>query len=523
MITISAKLKDRALEPVLVGYAQLFARLERLLFVALYVKTESVAAAKRRFVAEHEITARQFNAVHNQLQARVEAWRAARERNVATTRSQIEKCALALTKIKRPLAQHHKQRRLALLTARLRRLETELAAKIPAICFGSRALFREQFNLEANAHASHAAWLEQWRAKRAAGFFVLGSSDETCGNQSCQYRDGQLHLRLPGALGGGTVAIPVVFAYRQADLLAALTPKVQRVQRGPRKGAEVERCDAVSYRFLRRDDRWYVYASFATATAPVLTDPRNGGVGVDLNPWGLAVTRIDRSGNIADHFEVPWQIEDRDQAQVQAAIGDAVRVVARYALAHGVPVAIERLDFAEAKKQGRGAAGNRMLSAFAYAAFARIMQGRCARDGIGLLPVNPAFTSVIGRGKFADGYGLSVHRAAAAVIARRALNFGEKLRTRSAGTARVLPARNRTRHVWHNWRLWAKARQPRRRLSTQPKGSRGLQPLIGRSLGFDPHSPNGSPCRADCATPNPGALTRGATPQASREHCSRGA
>ena len=90
-------------------------------------------------------------------------------------------------------------------------------------------------------------------------------------------------------------------------------------------------------------------------------------------------------------------------------------------------------------------------------------------------------------------------------------------------TARVLPARNRTRHVWHNWRLWAKARQPRRRLSTQPKGSRGLQPLTGRSLGFDPQSPNGSPCRADCATPNPGALTRGATPQASREHCSRGA
>ncbi|MEI8088961.1 MAG: hypothetical protein WCG63_05125 [Opitutaceae bacterium] len=101
MITISAKFKDRALEPVLARYAELFARLERLLFVALYVKAEPVAAAKRRFVAEHQITARQFNAVHNQLQARVEAWRAARERNVATTRNLIEKCALALTKLQR--------------------------------------------------------------------------------------------------------------------------------------------------------------------------------------------------------------------------------------------------------------------------------------------------------------------------------------------------------------------------------------------------------------------------------------
>ena len=164
-----------------------------------------------------------------------------------------------------------------------------------------------------------------------------------------------------------------------------------------------------------------------------------------------------------------------------------------------------------------------MLSAFAYAAFAAIMQGRCARDGIGLLPVNPAFTSVIGRGKFAEGYGLSVHRAAAAVIARRALNFGEKLRTRSAGTARVLPARNRTRHVWHNWRLWAKARQPRRRSSTQPKGSRGLQPPTGRSARFDPVSPNGRSGRADPVMPSQGATSNcGATPQASRESCSRG-
>jgi hypothetical protein len=116
VITISAKLKERALEPVLARHAELFARLERLLFVALYVKAEPVAAAKRRFVAEHRISARQFNAVHKQLQARVEAWRAARERNVATTRGQIEKCALALAKLQRPFARHQKQRRLALLT-----------------------------------------------------------------------------------------------------------------------------------------------------------------------------------------------------------------------------------------------------------------------------------------------------------------------------------------------------------------------------------------------------------------------
>ena len=90
-------------------------------------------------------------------------------------------------------------------------------------------------------------------------------------------------------------------------------------------------------------------------------------------------------------------------------------------------------------------------------------------------------------------------------------------------TARVLPARNRTRHVWHNWRLWAKARQPHRRSSTQPKGSRGLQPPTGRSARFDPVSPNGRSGRADPVMPSQGASSNcGATPQASRESCSRG-
>jgi hypothetical protein len=142
-----------------------------------------------------------------------------------------------------------------------------------------------------------------------------------------------------------------------------------------------------------------------------------------------------------------------------------------------------------------------------------------------LIPVNPAFTSVIGRGKFATGYGLGVHRSAAMVIARRALNFGEKLRTRYAGSALGLPARNRTRHVWHNWRRWAKASPPTRGISTGPKGSRGLQPHRGRDAGPDPKPPNNG-ARGRCAgsvTPPHGALLEcGANPQVSRKHRSCG-
>jgi IS605 OrfB family transposase len=336
---------------------------------------------------------------------------------------------------------------------------------------------------------------------------------------------------LPDALGGGNAAIPVKFRYREADFLAALTPKPQKLTRGPRANQTefntVVRPDAISYRFVREDGQWFVHASFETVAAPITTRRDAGCVGVDLNPWGLAVSRIDRSGNVVEHFDLPWSVQDRSTNQVKAAVGDAVRDVVLYANEHGVPLAGERLDFAEWKKSQGNARFNRMLSAFAYAAFAQMVRGRCAREGVELISVNPAFTSVIGRGKFAMGYGLSVHRAAAMAIARRALNFGEKLRTRSAGSALALPARNRTRHVWHNWGRWAKAQRPRRKSSLKPQGNHGSKPSCDRAVTPDPSPPNGRTLHG-CAggqmpRPNAALTLSGAIPEANgRSRCSRG-
>ncbi|QBS38734.1 hypothetical protein E1B22_12530 (plasmid) [Thermaerobacter sp. FW80] len=80
----------------------------------------------------------------------------------------------------------------------------------------------------------------------------------------------------------------------------------------------------------------------------------------------------------------------------------------------------------------------RKLSAFAYGKFYALLMARAAREGVEVLRVNPAFTSVIGKVKFMARYGLSPHAAAAVAIARRGLGFGERLRS---GTARPLPAR----------------------------------------------------------------------------------
>ena len=72
--------------------------------------------------------------------------------------------------------------------------------------------------------------------------------------------------------------------------------------------------------------------------------------------------------------------------------------------------------------------------------------------------MNPAFSSVIGRVKFMERYGLSVHQAAALALARRLLGCSERiprLRVCPAGNgvhvAFTVPARKRVKHVWTYW------------------------------------------------------------------------
>ena len=77
---------------------------------------------------------------------------------------------------------------------------------------------------------------------------------------------------------------------------------------------------------------------------------------------------------------------------------------------------------------------NRSIS---YGKFKTYFISRGYRLGVEVCQVNPAFSSVIGRVKFVERYGLSVHQAAALVLARRLLRCSERIPRR-----RVCPAGN---------------------------------------------------------------------------------
>ena len=63
--------------------------------------------------------------------------------------------------------------------------------------------------------------------------------------------------------------------------------------------------------------------------------------------------------------------------------------------------------------EGESSRYSRMLSSFSYGKVKAYFISRGHRNGVEVFQVNPAYSSVIGRVKFMERYGLTVHQAAA--------------------------------------------------------------------------------------------------------------
>ena len=356
---------------------------------------------------------------------------------------------------------------------RLVALEDDMAAGRVRLCFGAKRRWRKQHDLEANGYGSHEEWLRDWRGARSDEFFVLGSRDETAGCQLCVAAvadDGTLTLRLrmPDCLAGQhgkhLTIQGVRFAYGHEQVLAALQSNAEysayRRQHGEKAARATGLGQAISYRFKRDAKGWRVFATTEMMDVAGVTDQRLGAIGVDVNADHLAVAETDASGNCVQAWRVPLVTYGKSRHQAEALIGDAVASVVQYAKEAGKPVVIEKLDFRQKKAnlEGQSRKYSRMLSSFSYGKVKAYVISRGYREGVEVHQVNPAYSSVIGRVKFMERYGLSIHQAAALVLARRLLGCSERIPRRrvcpvsnGGHVAFTVPARKRVKHVWTYW------------------------------------------------------------------------
>jgi len=525
--TYEGRVPEGGLYALFAAIAELFGRAERALFADRHVRGKALAECKREYLRRFGLTARQFNAVETQVRGKVEAAREGSGVRLIHLREAAASAERAIKKAERDLRRpkgaaargdsadpgvaekrrrlrfklHQKKRRLASLESRLKALEDDRRAGRVRICFGGKRLFHAQFHLQENGYSCFEEWRADFQRARSGQFLCLGSKDETSGNQTCtRMPDGSLRLRVPPALEeqyGSHVRIEGIrFRYGQREIDAAL-----------------ERGEAITYRILRRErkgkDVWYIQITVERPDAHIVTDPRLGALGIDLNPSHVDVGEIDRFGNVTGTRSFPVDLQKRTRAQVTATLCEVVADIVDWARQSGKPIAVEELDFQKKKAALREQSPRyaRMLSTFAYQKFFALLRSRAAREGVEVIDedhdgepgVNPAFTSVIGEAKFAPGYGLSPHCAAAVAIARRGLRFGERLRSRSAFP---LPARTRGKHVWRDWR-----RVAQRLRAERARGRRSFEEGRGRGIPLSSAAPArgspdiGPPCDGLAAAP----------------------
>ena len=462
-------------DAALAAYAELYSRLQRKLFADIAAGS-SATSLKSAYLKRYGIPARMFNALRVSLDGKVASAREAQKLHRDTLNRRISRAEGQISdagKQGRWQQVHQKRRRLGNLRGRLAALESDIAGDKVRLCFGSRRLWRKQHDLKANGYSSHEEWLADWRDARSGEFFVLGSRDETGGCEFCAAsiaEDGTLNLRLrmPDCLGdqhGKYLVIEGVrFAYGHEQVLAALGSNADYAQFRREHGEKAARAtglgQAISYRFKRDSKGWRVFATTELPDVEVTTDRGLGVIGADLNADHLAVAETDASGNFINAWRASLVTYGKNTHQAEALIGDAVAGVVEYAREAGKPIVMEKLDFRQKKAvlEGESRKYSRMISSFGYGKVKAYFLSRGYREGVEVHQVNPAYSSVIGRVKFMERYGLSVHQAAALVLARRLLRCSERIPRRRvcpAGNgghvAFTVPARKRVKHVWTYW------------------------------------------------------------------------
>lgn len=469
---------------------------------------------KSKYIAEENISAREFNSIKLELQGSHQSYLSNAKRYISEASTRVKRLTGQISRSGTPRVIVGKSKRKKILEKKILAWTSNIKDKKMPMCFGTKKLFHSQFRLEENGFNSHSEWKQAYDEKRYAEFTLVGSKDELSGNQQCQlivneHGSHDLRLRLNQQLhedndGCKTIIIKEVeFEYGMNNILDSINhcqeykyhhkirtkmiDDLVRDQEISRKDAakhtsvvqymkdNMDNIDgALTYRFKRDNKSWRVFVSTTVKPAKLVSSKARGAIGVDINKDHLAIAEINNHGNVINTWTLPMNLYGKSTHQRSAIIGDMVKDLMLIATVAKKPLVIESLDFKKKKAslKNQNEQYNSMLSALPYMQVKDMLEASASRHGIEVFKINPAYTSVIGRHKFMARYGLSVHHSAAMVIARRIFNYCEKPNRNSMTSENVvldgkcskymqkLPVRNVSQHEWKYWALVVKETKP---------------------------------------------------------------
>ena len=184
----------------------------------------------------------------------------------------------------------------------------------------------------------------------------------------------------------------------------------------------------LTYRIIKRNNKYYLQCIFEIDNKKtILTRKDYGTIGIDFNKGFVTVSQTNKYGHLVKTNKMKYRFGSGNKTENDILL--IINKLTELAVNTGKDIVAEDLNFLKTKsgvmkgKSEKGKKYNNMLHSLAYRMFLNRIEQICNRKKIGLIKVNPAWTSWIARNKFCDKMKLNIHTGASFVIARRGMNI----------------------------------------------------------------------------------------------------
>jgi len=267
----------------------------------------------------------------------------------------------------------------------------------------------------------------KWREKRQGNLISIGAKHKT--------HKGNLNLRfIPAEKGKNNFLLRIALKNRKFILAKVKRDLSGKSDKWALFLAKILSGDKFPYtvELKLKDGQIYGFAKFSLDVPPQTITKSKGVIGIDVNarPFHLALAEFSSDGNLQSYKSIYLshllKYKSRNRKEYEEWL--IAHEVVKFAKEKNKAVAIEDIKNLPKGKRGDGKAKFRkILQFFSYKRILKKIESLANQEGIEIVKVNPAFTSVIGMMKYCPQYFIDKDVAGAYVIGRKALGFKEKI------------------------------------------------------------------------------------------------
>ena len=392
-----------------------------------------ISSLNTKLQNEYSISMRTANSIIKTVQGRINSIKELKKTEIKQKKYRLEKISEELEKLmpilldlklkaeKNDIKDLTKYRNLKTKVAFMKIRKDKLINKINSlnyqietnrfkITFGTKKLFKQN--------------LEEFLNKRDNQIIFMGSKDEKSCNQTFQ-------LKYISKINQFVIKIRKDYKYKKEKGENRYVYGKCFFNNHKNKLKEILKFknSPLTYRIIERNNQYYLQCTFEINNNNNLSLTRNtyGTIGIDFNKGFVAISQINKYGHLVKTDKMTYRFGSGNKTKNDLLL--IINKLTKLAIKAGKDLVIEDLNFLKTKAKAtkgkfeKGKEYNKMLHSLAYRIFLDKAEQICNRKNVGLIKVNPAWTSWIAKNKFCDKMKLNIHTGASFVIARRGMNI----------------------------------------------------------------------------------------------------